>query len=180
MALPITHRLDAPIVYISVQDDAWDMLRVRAERQLIERALAGELGEDEVCPWQSQTDHPFDRYVTGKSRFDVSSVREYLLAGSTPIEFHMRRLKLRQWIQVSHLNELGRFAEARILAMSLAIVEIKGADIKLDRLGKQAGQPLTDACLDELRALFGDTEFGRLGTACIAASRELDDAEKKL
>ena len=206
MALPITHRIDAKIVYISLQDDVWNFEKIARDKRWIAWSAARSADEaaseasrsadeaaseasllepddeydaafDEPCPWPTEVDHPFRRYVTGLSRFDVATVQAYMLKGVKPVEFHLRRLRLRHWMQVAHLNELGSFAEARVLAISLALVEVKGATVDLKR--RKATDPLTDQTVDRIRSLFGDTEFGNLGNACIAASRELDPDEKK-
>lgn len=175
MALPINHRVDAPIIYVSVSDDAWDFERIAREKDMIAGKLEPE--SDEPVAWASDDDHPFTRYVSGRSRFDLSTVRDYLLPDAAPVQWHFRRLRLSRWAEVAELLEQGKMYRAKLQAIGLALVKVEGLDVVFER--RKPTQPLGEDDLDKLRRLLGDAEFHLLGLAAIAAQRELDEAEKK-
>jgi hypothetical protein len=97
-----THRIDVPGQYVFPWDDAWDVERIRAERDLLaEQALAklkteavekmrAELGRDltneerataeESCALtederrQAEEQHPVPRYTSGEARYDPAAM----------------------------------------------------------------------------------------------------------
>jgi hypothetical protein len=126
-------------------------------------------------PWTRLEDIPFTRYVGGRSRFDLATVRDYLLPDVKPRRFHLRRIGPFEWADVEQYLEEGRTARARMLAISLALVDVDGFEVELG-----TARPLSQGALARLRAALGDAEFAQLGRVCIAANRELTDAEKNL
>ena len=110
MTKPDNHRIDAPIIFVSPLDKAWDWERVGDEKERVAMAAArrdaeeaGEEHEDpedpeeDPLPWDSMDDHPVNRYMEGRSRYDVATVREYFLDDVKPVEYRLRRTSLLAW-----------------------------------------------------------------------------------
>lgn len=189
MGLPIRHRLDHKMVYISMLDGAWKNDIVDAELKAIddkiERARAIAAGEDvpeespdaEVIPWETREDHPITRYRNGSSRYDLRTVEEYLIEGVTPIEFELRRMTLTQWTDVNHLFERGRIFEAGNMAIRHSLVTIRGVLFKFNR--RKTTDSISDEDLNDLREMIQENEFRSLGFACINANSPPSVDEKK-
>jgi hypothetical protein len=199
---PPKHRIDHVMTYISPASKCWDFARLgREERALnvvlqlqeLERqreAVVADGGSTddidkmieterakvtETVPWQTQADHPMHRYRTGMSRYDVETVREYILPDARPIEYKLRRAKLRHWGHVVDLISSSRQYESRVEAIALSLDRVVGLEIDLGR--ESPGDPLSDEAIDELRQRIGDREFGLLGQACIIANAALSSPE---
>jgi hypothetical protein len=165
MGLPPAHRIDhTPRIVLSF-DTAWDVPKIEAELETI-----GKRG-----------DHPWVRYCTYQARGDLATVKQYLLSDppSAPLVFELRRLTLREMTIVEN-RELTSAPAARNLALSYALLDVEGCDLKFDRGGRDLPAALSDADLDALRAIVGDAGLRELGNHSIACSRmELSDPEKK-
>jgi hypothetical protein len=168
MGLAIRHRIDASIIYISRNDSVWDKARIDAELDAC---------GSEGSPWASSEDHPWTRYLAGKSRFDIATVREYMRPDEQPIEFKLRRMGLRDWVEIEELIGRGRLAPARAKAIALSLESVTGLDWKPGR--KRHDEPIADELLDALRGMITDAEFIALGYACINANMSLTDEEKR-
>lgn len=176
---PITHRLNHVMTYVSLSEQ-WDYTRIAREKRAIRIARGDEQLEEgeeppEPVPWATEEDHPLARYLTGSSRFDLETVREYLLPDANPIEFKLRRASLRQWGRVVDLHNSGRSYEAHVEVIAVTLDSIRGLDLKLGR--KRHSDPISDEVLQELRLTIGDKEFALLGHACLAANAALTSPE---
>lgn len=121
--LPPTHTVDGQAVLISQRDPAWDVDRVRAEREgRVAAALADKragLPEAEreaavLTPAEMMAAimrSPIERYFAGYTRFQVNAsdwdvagqpctVLDFLKAGAKPTKFGLRRLKHRAYLEV--------------------------------------------------------------------------------
>jgi hypothetical protein len=176
MALPLIHRIDHTPVLVLEDDYAWDKERINRELAQIEEAR-GDADLAAACPWPTKEDHPFERYRTGASRFDLSTVAGYLKPDIEATRFTLRRLDDDfEWPRVQHLQEQDRLVDARRFALQHGLVEVVGLGIPFPIT---TGQPLDTAQVKKLRGRVGDSGVGMIGAAVINVSRELFDAEKK-
>lgn len=133
---PPTHSIDGLAVFISATDPAWDIDRLKAERDahvavaLAEkRDAAPEADRDAVeltvAEMQAAIARaPVERYYAGKTRFQLdapdwaadgspTTARNYLKAGEKPAEFGLRRLSFRAYQEIAELeNPRARLVEA--------------------------------------------------------------------
>lgn len=133
---PPTHSIDGLAVFISATDPAWDIDRLKAERDahvavaLAEkRDAAPEADRDAVELTVAETRAaiaraPLERYYAGKTRFQLdapdwaadgspTTARNYLKAGEKPAEFGLRRLSFRAYQEIAELeNPRARLVEA--------------------------------------------------------------------
>lgn len=199
MAIQIHHRITHVCKYIAVSDDAWDLDRVALEFNAINKAkrindeiealnsqlesrtdeqtarlieLEQERDALDPLPWTTIDDHPYNRYRTGSSRFDLDTVREYLKPDSEPTIFTLQRAPLPLYKKVRSALEDGDKTEARMQAISASLESIEGLELPLIRQGGK----LTLGTLELLRERLGE-EFWALGYACIAANAELSSGE---
>jgi hypothetical protein len=176
MALPLTHRVDHTPVVILPDDSAWDQDRIDREQDQIAAAKKNQALAAE-CPWPSLRDHPTFRYHAGLSRFDATTVQQYLMPDEEPVRFTLRRLPDDpHWIRILHLQEQGRLAEGRRYAVKHGLVEVSGLE---HAFAIKANEPLDADQIEQLKKRIGDEGMQILGDAIVAVSRELLDAEKK-
>lgn len=176
MALPPRHKIDHEPVFVWREDTAWDHDRIEYELGVAAGRREPEPGRP--VPAKRTADHPWLQYVTGNTRGDLASVREYLAheAGELgPTRFHFRRLPLTHWAAVKDLRSTGLEYQAAIYAVRNSLAKV--SDLELE--GGKAGEPLTENDLVTLRERFGNEVFEQLGRWAIKASEELSEAEKK-
>jgi hypothetical protein len=171
MALPPLHRVDHVPTYVLSFDTAWDHDRIGEE-------LAGIVDQDTHSPWRTKDDHPWIRYFSGESRCDLSTVSAWLRPDDNPVKFVFRRLTIRERAMLEARQQTSAPA-ARKLALSYALLEVEGAEVKLTRGGREPPHGLSDEDLQRLRELVGDDGLVELGNQAIACSRELLTSEKK-
>jgi hypothetical protein len=171
MALPPLHRVDHVPTYILSFDTAWDHDRIGEE-------LAAIADPDQESPWASRGNHPWIRYCSGESRCDLETVTPWLKPGGDPVSFVFRRLTVRERAMIESRAQTSAPA-ARNLALSYALISVEGAEVKLNRGGREPPHGLTDDDLQRLRELVGDDGLIELGNQAIACSRELLASEKK-
>jgi hypothetical protein len=171
MALPPLHRVDHVPTYVLSFDTAWDHDRLGEE-------LAAIADPEKSSPWKRRDEHPWIRYCSGESRCDLSTVAAWLKSEDNPVKFIFRRLTLRERAMVESRAQTSSPA-ARNLALSYALLEVEGAEVKLTRGGREPPHGLTDDDLQRLRELVGDDGLIELGNQAIACSRELLAHEKK-
>lgn len=177
MALQLpTHRVDAPITYVSLNDPCWDWERVDDEiKAAAEDPPSGAPGADI---------HPVHRYFAGVSRYDLDApfhwrggvcrASDYFREGEPPWLFQLRRLSYR---------ELAAFKDAMQRGPETAAVDL--CRLVLERIDgpgapelRRANGRLTDRDMEMLHSL--DHELaGNCGSAAYRASQTLTDAEKK-
>lgn len=182
MSLRVKHRLDHTPIYVNPGDSAWDHDKIDSELRLI-RIARGEEQADEgeelpAIPWTSEDEHPVKLYAGGASRYDLDTVREYLIADNRPTEFVLRRLSAADYADVKDELAQNRVGRARLMAIERGLVEIRGLDEWKPRRNKATGFLRRDS-IEDLRELLEDLDFDLLGYACITASASLQDAEKK-
>lgn len=174
------------MVYIPATDAAWDQERIERElaaingdRKVLRIAEDDATAAAETIPWATEAEHPIKRYGSGASRFDLSTVRDYLLPGIKPAEFTLRRAPIRVWEEIRGELSDGRIPQAARIAMthSLVSVDVEGLDVELRR--HKANNALYESVIEEIRERLGDHEYNMLGFACINANAALMDDEKK-
>lgn len=163
MALPPIHRIDAPIVFVSPDDDAWDEERYKQE--------TSEMADGDVAG------HPLYRYVAGQTRYDIGPVREYLREDKRPTRFHLRRLTRLDWGRCRDLMAEGRHTEAAFLAAQRGLQRVDGVG-GLEHLDS-GSRPFSEADMDVIEGKIGRLMLVKVGQAVIAASADLTDAEGK-
>tara|TARA_Y100000310_G_scaffold138352_1_gene137328 strand:+ start:856 stop:1437 length:582 start_codon:yes stop_codon:yes gene_type:complete len=159
MGLPKQHAIDAPIELISWQDDAWDHERINREDRLL-----------------VDDPHPYALYQYGASRFDLSTVREWLLPDAEPAIFTLRRLTLEESATVAAQERRGGIETAWASVWRLGLTAVSGLPLKLTQ-GLKHG--LTEEDKDKIEACIGHPTCLEIGKAVIAASAPLLESEKK-
>jgi len=179
MALPLTHRINHIPVYVPAADDAWDQERIDREKGWIDGTV--DIPEGQVVPWEDLEDHPIERYHSGNSRFDLSTVSDYLDLSKQPLKFVLRKLPLKQWDEMHGLQERGGYgtyggAQGRLYAVKHGLDAIEGIEEWKD---KRPPMGWSDSQIESLRDMIGETQYVVLGYAIMQASRPLDPLEKK-
>lgn len=186
---PPQHRIDAPIVYVHQDDDAWNIERVREEQKRMAAA-----GED-------QKHHPVALYQGGWTRYDLNAkgtvlgdvvaVSDYLDEGKHPMRWVLRRLTVTEWYEVHALFErAARMGEqpyaCYLRCFALGVTRLEGGPSL-----EMTGGRLTMADMEVIRDMAdgtADLAEGRppidfpfdVGTAVYNASSPLTDPEKKV
>lgn len=148
-----------------------------------------QLGDDEVavdrwieqiesCPWATRGDHPVWRYWLLLSRCDLSTVAPYLLEGSEPTIFVLRRLKKGQWRELQDLERRGKITDRIDTGMRNGLVKITGPGSDVGLKGLRNGR-LTEDDVERLREAFGDDVVETIGQAVCLVSAELRVDEGK-
>lgn len=182
MAIQPRHRTDHTMVYLDPGDSAWDRDKIDAEIRAI-RIKTGELEPEpkEEVPdvvWESVDEHPTILYSRGESRYDLDTVREYLIQDEKPTEFVLRRLKPEHYADVKDLLSQHQVGRARLKAIEMGLVEIRGDFPWKPKRNKATGFLRRDS-IEDLSEKLPELEFDLLGYACITASSSLKDSEKK-
>lgn len=177
MGLPIAHRIDHKITFIYRRDDAWDHDRIKYELAVIDKKEPVEAGRP--VPWTRREDHPWWRYVTGRSRGDARTIEDYLKhrdGPEGPVRFHLERIgSIGRWSLVEGAEERGSEYNAQVMALRLSLTAADGLTFE----GGKNGEPLTDTDLQALRDTYGDEVFKEIGAFAVKCSRSLTEAEKK-
>jgi len=181
MALPLTHRINHIPVYVPEADPAWDHDRVLKELRWIDGSE--EPPEGVVCPWQEKEDHPVIRYQTGASRYDLSTVSEYLDMSKKPTKFVLKRLSMKQFEESNALQErcppgLYGQAEPRRYRVKHGLASVEGMEEVWNEKPTVLGY--SDLQIESLRELIGDYEYMYLGHAIYLAAHPLSPLEKKV
>lgn len=179
MGLQRQHTADGDIEFVHMADDAWDHDRIAAETDL--------LTEDEI------SGHPWYVYHSGRTRYDLALVREYLRDAPAPVVFRLRRLGETDWAEVQRLRRAKSVELARVLAWRRGVVGVTGIDVRLEGPELRRGE-VTDRDREAIRDYLGDvvlwsgppnrTGVGdpgatSVGEAVLRASAPLTDEEKK-
>jgi hypothetical protein len=199
MAIQANHRFTGAQHYVFTDDSAWNRTKINRELDLISGLEDPEPGE--VIPWQTRDDHPVVRFRDGSSRFDIDTIRDYLLPGVRPTFVVMRRLSQPAWLELQSLMEREsnvlepvfdadgkprKDADGKVMMMAARVVgrmaslswAVQHGVVSIDDLGVRAGrQGLTDPQLDQLREQLGDERFVLLGYACLSVTRSLTPVE---
>lgn len=163
--LPPLHKVDGPIEYVLVEDDAWDRDRITAE-------TAG-MPEDE------KGGYPWYEYYLGETRYDLKQVEHLFREGDRPVVFTFRRLDYLQWRQVEELSSSAD-RHANDLALAFGLVSVKNGDEVVVLKGPDSdAKRLTDGDFRKLVELFGYRRVQDVGRACRVASGDLTVREKK-
>jgi len=179
MALPLTHRINHIPVYVPAEDDAWDIERIEREKGWIDGTV--EVPEGQVVPWQELDDHPIVRYHSGMSRFDMTTVSEYLDTEKKPLRFVLKRMSLREWEEAQATAERSSggvygVSETRRLSLRYGLTGVENLPEWAEKPGSLG---YSESQLESLRDLIGDHQYIMLGFACLTASRPLDPLEEK-
>lgn len=172
MLRPPQHRADAPIQFVHEDDEAWDKDRINAEIAKIGKRKAQE--------------HPFVRYLSGATRFDLSAemdgpvgervkITDYFDVSVATI-FVLKRLSWRQIYTLQPMIGGGNYAGAYALACRWALERIDGppCSVKIERSDDMLTEDTMQALFDLLPGLPT-----ALGAAAFAASLPLSEPEKK-
>jgi hypothetical protein len=177
---PPTHEMDHVITYVRPNDPAWDHAKRARDLRIIAGEEKNEAGEKIESPWANDDEHPMARYFAGHTRFDLETVREYLLDNVKPMEFKLRRIEdLDDWGEICDHLKRGREYKARTMAIALSLVKVVGLDLELRKPKDRPTAPLRNQILQELRHAIGERQFNLLGAACINANTALEPDEKK-
>ncbi len=187
---PPTHSIDGNAVYISAADPAWDLDKLKAERDAqVAAALAAkrddapeadrdavELTADEVAAAAARA--PVERYYVGKTRYQPSAAdwsadgspttaRAYLRSGEKPAEFVLRRLGFRAYQEIVETeNPRARLIEA----CRLGLRSITADGYKWKATGDEpAGDEQIEALHEASPSLVTE-----IGGAVLLLSRPLD------
>lgn len=173
MAVPPKHRLTHEPVLIIPDDDAWLSEKIINDEKWVE----GQTPERGPCPWPTSSDHPVYLYHAGKSRYDLSTVREWIDESKAPFKMHLRRLNLAEWGEYQTLanREPGSYPSL-VYAIRHGLADVTNAD---DFKPERIGGVLTMASAAELRDKIGEAGFRQLGLAIVMVSLPLLDTEKK-
>lgn len=172
MALrPPQHRVDAPIVYIHPNDDAWDLDRVRAEQETMDKPA----------------EHPVAKYMGGFTRYDLNAKgmvgenevcpADYIDEAKEPVKWHLKRLNAQQWYEVQPIWERAVRRDetpwdAYLRCGKYGVSKVDG--LKLDG-------PPGNLTADDVKLLYKiDPELLKdVGEAVYSASLPLREDEKK-
>lgn len=216
MAIPANHRLTHVPTYIFAHDDAIDREKVDRELAIIDAinlAAARKPDDPELdpetaelaalpCAWAERDDHPMERFASGRSRFDLATIRDYLKPNVRPTFFVLRRMTFGQWqaVQASlerevpvvqrmvdaegnHIasdddgnplvREVARLGRTDTLALAL-----RHTLESCDDLGIQAKRTgLTDEQLESIRDQLGDHALVLLGMVALNLCRSMSPEE---
>jgi hypothetical protein len=182
MALPTIHTFTHVPVMILPNDSAWNMDKVLPELRSLELAhglTKPEEGEEvpdpASLPWPSLADHPWNRYWTGASRYDLRTVVEYIEPGGDPVKFVLRKLVDKDWDRANGMFRRGEDEAALRFSVSRGLMEVEGP-VRF-RIGKPG--VLTDSETESVRVTFGDAAFRSIGSAVFVASAMVTEPEKK-
>lgn len=172
---PPQHRVDAGHTFILVDDDAWDVDKIDAEKKAMKEA-----GDDPGT-------HPVEAYRECEGRFDLGAktpvlgeeraAMDYLRAGVAPWKFDLVPLKSQNLCAVQDLIAATRNTEAWRLACLKGVRACDGFDIKPRGGGKHAR--ISEAGVEALCEEFGIGVLIELGAAVYNVSQPPTVAEKK-
>lgn len=174
MALQPNHRLTHVPTYIFPDDSAWNREKIDHELDVLSGAV--EPVDGEVYPWTDREGHPAVRFRSGVSRFDIATIKDYLLPGESPTYVVLRRATLGQWQTLQSMLERETHTDGALVVgrASTLIEAIRFSFDSCDDLGiKAARAGLTDTQINDLREAIGDENFSLLGYACLAVNRAL-------
>ena len=187
---PPTHSIDGLAVFISATDPAWDIDRLKAERDahvavaLAEkRDAAPEADRDAVELTVAETRAaiaraPLERYFAGKSRLQPDApdwaadgspitARAYLRTGEKPAEFGVRRLGFRAYQEIAEIDN----SRARLIeACRLGLRSITADGYKWKATGDE---PAGDEQIEALHEASPNLVL-EIGGAVLLLSRPLD------
>lgn len=157
MAIP-QYRIDAPSVYVPLEDTAWDLERVNKEAKEMDPEV-----------------HPVHEYLAGKTRFDIQAgpVLDYLDMEKGPIMFHFRRLTIEEMEQSSLTTRTQGPQPAARNIFAKAVTKVDNLD------GDFPWGKLTMDHLEKLRGLLGISLIYEVGDACMKASLPVTPLERK-
>lgn len=160
-----THSLDAPIVVVMRDDDAWDTDRIDAEK----------------AEMRNPRDHAFERYMLGQTRYDFRQVAQYIREGVQPTRFNMRRLTLNEWQHVENVRATNEhIAYSLALAYALESIDMPAADDPVRLEGPRSkDRRLSQEDLELLDARGFRPYLPHLAMAAWRASLDLTEPEKK-
>jgi hypothetical protein len=161
MALPPIHRCDHTPVFVSVLDDCWDIEKLEADLEAIEKQA-----EPDAKPtlWGSVGAHPLHKYWSGEGRADLNTVKDWMLPDKTPVMFVLRRLKLDKWAMVEQFRERGLMVESRLACVRHGLASVSGAEMEIST------DPVSNEDLEKIKAILGHEEFKRLANVIYVAS----------
>lgn len=173
LRLPPANRVDAPIIYVSPKDGAWDRSRIQREK---DAALL--LGED-------PSGHPYERYIRGDTRYDLDApclfggethrASEYL--DGSEWRYKLRRLGPKECYEIDSMFASGDRLGAGMSGCEKAWVGLDGRGAPKLRFGISGP---SDEAMD---AAYHAQEDGMLpamlGFAAYNASQPLKDSEGK-
>lgn len=136
---PPTHKVDAPGVFISIHDDAWDMTRVDAEvaaahADAVKRRGLIDLDGEEPNLADLRARHPVGEYFAGTTRYQPdapawdlqgkpTTASDYLKPGAQPTRFIFRRVAWREYEQVLASSTIPRIALGEMLRRVLVQID---------------------------------------------------------
>lgn len=177
IAHPPAHRVDATPVYIDWElDKAWKKAELDAET-----AEINELNKDRPKVeriWLG--DHPVTKYRFGETRYDIDapvmwrgqmrSAADWV--GEGAVRFILRRLRWDRWYEC---QSIVNWVQRCVLACQLGLRRVDGDE------AMEIDEDLERRTSEEMQRLFSIDPMLpiRIGGAVLAASKPLDDGEKK-
>ncbi len=181
MPLPPQHRIDHQPIYISREDQSWEIEKVIEEQEEIEKKYADDPIDYEAPDAREKIIdrlHPFEHYYAGLSRYDLdaNNLRDYLDKANPPVMFKFRRLTISEYEDVvSTMKNTGQNAGYRN-AFQLCIKGIDNANLDI-KFRPNGG--LTAAEMEKLRDVIQLKYIYECGEAIVRASGDLTAIEKK-
>ena len=169
MALRPQHRVDAPIEYVSINDDSFD------EDRYIDEVTQLQVDGENL------DEHPIKKYYRGETRYDMDAdnVRDYFDKDKKPIVFSIKRLNRQQYTMVLNTISMNEHSSAKIQAFRVGVQAISGEEaLKLEGIYSKT-KTLSDFDMDRIEKAFGRDIFYEVGDVVITASGDLTVPEKK-
>jgi hypothetical protein len=166
---PPDYAIDSPAVYIPPDDEAWDLERV--DREI----------DEEMYP---AGHHPVQDYLTGRTRFKLDAVEEYLDRGKNPEEWTLtRELPTDQYYRVQALvransEDNPTWSDAMVLACKHGVVDVSPESVRREIGFSRTRGVLTEKCMLGIRRIGRDL-VESLGYAVYAAGQPLTEPESK-
>jgi hypothetical protein len=176
-----SHELVARMVFVSPDDSAWRNDLIDAE--------CGEMSKDVPAAERRtiyahpETGHPFWRYWSGATRYDIDAadLQPYLDRTKLPEFWHFRRLTLAERAHCKALDRAGSYEESRAHAFACAVTSVDGAhgETGAALVAALTGKRDHDAILKAAENYSANC-VQEVGAACIRGSQDLTPLEKKV
>jgi len=168
MDTPPIHRVDAEPRYIQTDDPAFKSGYERGAKEWQE--IRDKEGADKAAA------HPVAQYVSGRSRFDVATIRDYL--DGEPVQWVLKILPLTVYAGLLDLQSRSGENTAHLQALKMGLKRIEGPS-KLADLDTRGRDALTDAELERIAAHYEPDVLFEVGRAVLRANEHMRGNEGK-
>jgi hypothetical protein len=168
MDTPPIHRVDAEPRYIQTEDPAFKAGYERGAKEW--QAIRESDGPEKAAA------HPVAQYVSGRSRFDIQTIREYL--DGEPVQWVLKILPLPVYAGLKDLVERSGEYTGHLHALKVGLRRIEGPTklASIDTAGRDA---LTDRELEQIAAAFEPDVLFEVGRAVLRANEHMRGNEGK-